>query len=449
MPFLEDLALGILAVIHQLVGVLRPVELPDLAENADLPEQALHAERAAFVGHDRHDARADRLVAQQRRQDAHERHGRGNFAPLGGRLQQRVESRQLGDRQRRADAPARRKIAAERFAAFAQVFHFRAVFGKAQKRNLADLVVRDRHMKPVAECAQRLIAELLLLVGDHLAFAGLAHAVALDGLGEDDGRLALVLDGRLVGGVDLDRIVAAARQRPDLIVGPVGDHRRGLGIAAEEFLADVGAVLRLEILIFAVDAFFHQLAQLAGAVARQQLIPARAPQAFDDVPAGAAKIRLELLDDLAVAAHRPIEPLQVAVDDEDQIVELLATGQRDRARAIPARPSRRRRKTPTPCAGGVGDLAMVEISQETRLIDRHQRPETHRHRRELPEVRHQPGMRIGRKSLALHLLAEVEQLLLAEAPFEKGARINAGRDMALKIDEVAAMRFGWRRARNA
>ena len=32
----------------------------------------------------------------------------------------------------------------------------------------------------------------------------------------------------------------------------------------------------------------------------------------------------EFLDDLAVAAHRAVEPLQVAVDDEDQVVELLA-----------------------------------------------------------------------------------------------------------------------------
>jgi len=33
---------------------------------------------------------------------------------------------------------------------------------------------------------------------------------------------------------------------------------------------------------------------------------------------------LELLDDLAVAAHGTIEALQVAVDDEDQVVEFLA-----------------------------------------------------------------------------------------------------------------------------
>ena len=49
------------------------------------------------------------------------------------------------------------------------------------------------------------------------------------------------------------------------------------------------------------------------------------------VPAGAAEERLELLDDLAVAAHGAVEALQVAVDDEDQVVEAFAAGQRDRA----------------------------------------------------------------------------------------------------------------------
>ena len=63
----------------------------------------------------------------------------------------------------------------------------------------------------------------------------------------------------------------------------------------------------------------------------EQRVPARTPEHLDDVPARAAEIGLEFLNDLAVAAHRPIEPLQVAVDDEDQVVELLAAGERDRA----------------------------------------------------------------------------------------------------------------------
>ncbi len=121
------------------------------------------------------------------------------------------------------------------------------------------------------------MAELLGLVGDHLPFAGRAHSIALDGFGEDDGRLALVLDRRLVGGVDFDRIMPAPGQRPDFGVCPVRDHRRGLWIAAEKVLANIGAVLRLEVLVFAIDAFLHELAELAFIILGEQRVPAGTP----------------------------------------------------------------------------------------------------------------------------------------------------------------------------
>jgi len=40
------------------------------------------------------------------------------------------------------------------------------------------------------------------------------------------------------------------------------------------------------------------------------------------IPAGAAKRCFQLLDDFAVAAHGPVQTLEVAVDDEDEVVEL-------------------------------------------------------------------------------------------------------------------------------
>ena len=233
-------------------------------------------------------------------------------------------------------------------------------------------------------------------MGDHLPFARRAHAVAFDGLGEDDCRLALVLDGRLVGGIDLDRIVPASGQRPDLGVRPVLDHRRRLGIAAEEVLADISAILGLEILVFAVDAFVHQLAQLAGRVLREELVPARAPKTFDDVPAGAAEVGLELLHDLAIAAHRPVEPLQIAIDDEDEVVELLASGERDSAERFRLVHLAVAAEDPDLARRRVGEAPAMQIAQEPRLIDRHQGAQAHRNGRELPEVRHQPRMGIGR-----------------------------------------------------
>ena len=185
--------------------------------------------------------------------------------------------------------------------------------------------------KRVRNVAQLVFVQLLLLVGDVLAFAGFAEAVALDRAREDDGRLPLVLDRRLVGGVDLDGIVAAEPQLLQLIVGQVLDHLEQPRVGAEEVLAEVGAGLDGVLLILAVDDLAHPLREQAVVIRREQRIPVAAPEHLDDVPAGAAEDRFELLDDLAVAAHRAVEALQVAVDDEDQVVELLARREGDRA----------------------------------------------------------------------------------------------------------------------
>jgi hypothetical protein len=98
------------------------------------------------------------------------------------------------------------------------------------------------------------------------------------------------------------------------------------GSLAEEVLARVRAALGLESSGTAPStALFHDATQQTPWLSlASKWIPARAPQHLDDVPAGTEEGCLELLDDLAVAAHRAVEPLQVAVDDEHEIVELLA-----------------------------------------------------------------------------------------------------------------------------
>ena len=66
---LEDLAVGRLAVAEHEVGVDRLVALAEGGIDADLLEQRVHAERAGLVRDDRHDARAELLVADEVAQD--------------------------------------------------------------------------------------------------------------------------------------------------------------------------------------------------------------------------------------------------------------------------------------------------------------------------------------------------------------------------------------------
>src|SRR5262249_4882159 len=157
-------------------------------------------------------------------------------------------------------------------------------------------------------------------------------------------------------------------------------------------------------------------------VALEQRIPVASPDALDRVPAGAAEGSLELLDDLAVAADRTVEALQIAVDDEDQVVELLARRERDRAERlglVGLAVAEERPPLPLPRRD---EAAILQVTHEARLVNRHDRPEAHRDRRILPEVRHQPRMRIGRQAAAvLQFAAEVLELLERDPAFEERA----------------------------
>ena len=132
--------------------------------------------------------------------------------------------------------------------------------------------------KRVRNAAQLVFVQLLLLVRDVLAFARFAEAVALDRAREDDRRLSLVLDGGLVGVVDLDRIVAAEPQLLELLVRQVLDHVEQPRIGAEEVLADVGADLDGVLLILAVDDFAHALDEQAVAILLPAADPSRCPR---------------------------------------------------------------------------------------------------------------------------------------------------------------------------
>src|SRR3712207_9183904 len=85
----------------------------------------------------------------------------------------------------------------------------------------------------------------------------------------------------------------------------------------------------------------------------------------------------------------PVETLQVAVHDEDEVVEAFPRGERESGHrlglvhlAIPD-------EGPHALARCVLDAPVMEVAVEARLIDRVQRRQTHRHRRELPEARHE------------------------------------------------------------
>jgi hypothetical protein len=235
--------------------------------------------------------------------------------------------------------------------------------------------------------------ELLLLVRGHAALAQAAHAIALHGLGQDDGRLAGMGDGRGVGGVQLARVVAAAAQAVDVGVRQIRDQRRQFGVLRRSARGcrrrrwpnRSGTGRRLSA---------RTRAAARRHIAGEQQVPVRAPQHLDHVPAGAGEQGFELIDDAAVAAHRAVQALQIAVDDEGQIVEALAGGQTQRADRLRLVHLAVAEEAPDAALAAVAQAAVVQIAQEARLVDRIDPAQAHRAGGELPEARHQPGMRI-------------------------------------------------------
>ena len=76
-------------------------------------------------------------------------------------------------------------------------------------------------------------------------------------------------------------------------------------------------------MIVTVQALVHPLLQYPFMISGQQRVPTATPDYFEYVPICAAKGAFQLLNDLAVASHRTIQTLQVAVHDQNQIIQLF------------------------------------------------------------------------------------------------------------------------------
>ena len=221
----------------------------------------------------------------------------------------------------------------------------------------------------------------------------------------------------------------AAFETPDLLVGEVFDHRRGAGIAAEEVLAHERPGLGLERLVVPVRGGVHQRDQGAVGVGGEQRVPLPAPDHLDDVPARAPEVGLQLLDDVAVAADRAVEALQVAVDHEGEVVQLLAGGHADGAQRLGFVHLAVTQERPHPLSAGVGDAPGVQVAVEPGLVDRVERAQAHRHGRELPELRHQPRMGVrrqtGTRTSVGELLTEAVELIFGQPSFQERASVDA------------------------
>lgn len=126
-------------------------------------------------------------------------------------------------------------------------------------RHVFKLFVTERNAETVAEFLQRFVFHTLYLVRLIGRFAiATAHAVTFNGMGQDDGGLAVRGINRfMIGRVYFERIVTAAVELPNIFIGKLFNHLFGFRVLAEEVFASIRAAVGLVVLILAVDRFVH------------------------------------------------------------------------------------------------------------------------------------------------------------------------------------------------
>ena len=436
-PFLQNLTVLRLAIAQHKIRVDRLVPLAERRVDADLFEERIEAEGAGLVGDDWHDSLAQLRVPDEVAEEPPEGHRRTD-RHLRAQGELGID---FGTRRRERPGPyhAARHEPTQGPAAFQHVLDFVRVRSGVVVGRVLDLRIGDRQLQAVAEDAQLGLGELLGLVGDVARFHARAQRPALGRLGQNHRGGADVLSCGPISGVDLAVVVPASPQPGQLVVGQVLREVAQLLVRPEEVLSDVGPARDGELLEVAVEQLVHLVDEQAVDIAGQQVVPLASPNDLDHVPAGTAEETFELLDDLAVAADRPVETLQVAVDDEGEVVEALARGQRDACQRLGLVHLAVAEEGPDAACRSLGQASIGEVAIEARLVHGGQRAETHRYRWELPEVGHSAGVGIARQPDAARqsLLAEVVQIRLAKPALEECPGVDAGGGMALEEDLIS------------
>ena len=92
------------------------------------------------------------------------------------------------------------------------------------------------------------------------------------------------------------------------------------------------------------------------------------------MPTRTAEYSLKLLNDLAVATNRPIESLQVAVDDEVQVAKALTPRQRNRTERFGLITLAVTEETPDLAIAVINQPSLALILHDVRLVNGLDRP---------------------------------------------------------------------------
>ena len=123
-------------------------------------------------------------------------------------------------------------------------------------------------------------------------------------------------------------------QVDQFFVGEVGHHLAQAWVWTKEILANVCTALNGQALEFAINGGVEFVQQHTVNIFGEKFVPLGSENDFDDIPSGTTEHSFKFLNDFAVTSHRAIESLQVAVHNKDQVVQMFACGERNRAKGF-------------------------------------------------------------------------------------------------------------------
>ena len=229
----------------------------------------------------------------------------------------------------------------------------------------------------------------------HLALTCGAHTVAFFGVRQYHHGLARVGHGGGVGCVNFDHIVTPTLEAVDLLVGHALRQPHQGFVLPKKVLSVVAPVFGGKGLHLPVHGVGKGFEQGPLGVSGQKAVPVAAPHQFDDLPTRSRKQPLQLINNAAVAPHRAVQPLQVAIDHPNQVVQALACGQRERAHGLGLVHFAVAKHAPYLAPLAVEQLAVGQVAHEARLIYGADGPNAHGSCGKLPKIGHQVRVRVA------------------------------------------------------
>ena len=193
-------------------------------------------------------------------------------------------------------------------------------------------------------------------------------------------------------------VVAAARQRAQVLVAQVLDQLLEPGVGAEEVLADVAPSSVANFWNSPSTVVFILLSSTPStsrASSSSQREPHMTLMTFQPAPRNTASSSWMILP---LPRTGPSRRCRLALTTKTRLSSCSRPARLKAPSVSGSSHLAVAHEAPHPRAARIGDAAVVQVPVEMSLVNGVERPDPHRDRRELPELGHEPGVRVRREA---------------------------------------------------